>query len=94
MFPIFLSASRAHSSAGIDPNFPLVDQICRCHKLATTQDDRRRLQNLDRLEDWAEMNKILFNSEKCRPLYSGNKNAEHTYTMGDSWLGRTPSKRA
>lgn len=35
-----------------------------------------------RLEDWAERNKIPFNSEICRLLYSGNKNAEHIYTMG------------
>lgn len=62
--------------------------------LAITQDDRMRLQNLDRLEDWNERNKMPFSSEKWGLLYLGNKNAGHTYMMGIHGLEEPHQRKA
>uniref|UniRef100_A0A803SNX3 Reverse transcriptase domain-containing protein n=1 Tax=Anolis carolinensis TaxID=28377 RepID=A0A803SNX3_ANOCA len=43
--------------------------------IANTPEDRSRIQNdLDRLERWAETNKMKFNRDKCKILHFGRKN--------------------
>uniref|UniRef100_A0A803T2T7 Reverse transcriptase domain-containing protein n=1 Tax=Anolis carolinensis TaxID=28377 RepID=A0A803T2T7_ANOCA len=54
---------------------------------ANTPEDRSRIQNdLDRLERWAETNKMKFNRDKCKILHFGRKNGMQRYRMGDTWL--------
>uniref|UniRef100_A0A803TGS1 Reverse transcriptase domain-containing protein n=1 Tax=Anolis carolinensis TaxID=28377 RepID=A0A803TGS1_ANOCA len=55
--------------------------------IANTPEDRSRIQNnLDRLERWAETNKMKFNRDKCKILHFGRKNGMQRYRMGDAWL--------
>uniref|UniRef100_A0A803T8Q3 Reverse transcriptase domain-containing protein n=1 Tax=Anolis carolinensis TaxID=28377 RepID=A0A803T8Q3_ANOCA len=56
--------------------------------IANTPEDRSRIQNdLDRLERWAETNKMKFNRDKCKILHFGRKNGNQRYRMGDdAWL--------
>uniref|UniRef100_A0A803SMX6 Reverse transcriptase domain-containing protein n=1 Tax=Anolis carolinensis TaxID=28377 RepID=A0A803SMX6_ANOCA len=53
--------------------------------IASTPEDRSRIQNdLDRLERWAETNKMKFNRDKCKILHFGRKNGNQRYRMGDA----------
>uniref|UniRef100_A0A803THV8 Reverse transcriptase domain-containing protein n=1 Tax=Anolis carolinensis TaxID=28377 RepID=A0A803THV8_ANOCA len=55
--------------------------------IANTPEDRSRIQNdLNRLERWAETNKMKFNRDKCKILHFGRKNEMQRYRMGDAWL--------
>uniref|UniRef100_A0A803T7N4 Reverse transcriptase domain-containing protein n=1 Tax=Anolis carolinensis TaxID=28377 RepID=A0A803T7N4_ANOCA len=55
--------------------------------IANTPEERSRIQNdLDRLERWAETNKMKFNRDKCKILHFGRKNGMQRYRMGDTWL--------
>uniref|UniRef100_A0A803SSL5 Reverse transcriptase domain-containing protein n=1 Tax=Anolis carolinensis TaxID=28377 RepID=A0A803SSL5_ANOCA len=55
--------------------------------IANTPEERSRIQNdLDRLERWAETNKMKFNRDKCKILHFGRKNGNQRYRMGDTWL--------
>uniref|UniRef100_A0A803TIT8 Reverse transcriptase domain-containing protein n=1 Tax=Anolis carolinensis TaxID=28377 RepID=A0A803TIT8_ANOCA len=55
--------------------------------IANTPEERSIIQNdLDRLERWAETNKMKFNRDKCKILHFGTKNGMQRYRMGDAWL--------
>uniref|UniRef100_A0A803TJS6 Reverse transcriptase domain-containing protein n=1 Tax=Anolis carolinensis TaxID=28377 RepID=A0A803TJS6_ANOCA len=55
--------------------------------IANTPEDRSRIQNdFNRLERWAESNKMKFNRDKCKILHFGRKNGMQRYRMGDAWL--------
>uniref|UniRef100_A0A803TJV1 Reverse transcriptase domain-containing protein n=1 Tax=Anolis carolinensis TaxID=28377 RepID=A0A803TJV1_ANOCA len=55
--------------------------------IANTPEDRSRIQNdLNRLERWAETNKMKFNRNKCKILHFSRKNGMQKYRMGDTWL--------
>ena len=60
---------------------------------ANNQEDRKKIQNdLDRLEHWAENNRMKFNRDKCKVLHLGKRNQTHSYKMGHTWLSNTTSK--
>uniref|UniRef100_A0A803TV46 Reverse transcriptase domain-containing protein n=1 Tax=Anolis carolinensis TaxID=28377 RepID=A0A803TV46_ANOCA len=62
--------------------------------IANTPEDRSRIQNdLDRLERWAETNKMKFNRDKCKILHFGRKNGNQRYRMGDAWLDSSVCKK-
>ena len=62
--------------------------------IANTLEDRNKLQSdLDRLEHWAENNRMKFNRDKCQVLHLGKRNQMHSYKMGDTWLSNTTSKK-
>uniref|UniRef100_A0A803TCK4 Reverse transcriptase domain-containing protein n=1 Tax=Anolis carolinensis TaxID=28377 RepID=A0A803TCK4_ANOCA len=56
--------------------------------ITNTPEDRSRIQNdLNRLERWAETNKMKFNRDRCKILHFGRKNGMQRYKMGDdAWL--------
>uniref|UniRef100_A0A803TZL7 Reverse transcriptase domain-containing protein n=1 Tax=Anolis carolinensis TaxID=28377 RepID=A0A803TZL7_ANOCA len=55
--------------------------------IANTPENRSRIQNdLDRLERWAETNKMKFNRDKCKILHFSRKNGMQRYRMGNAWL--------
>ena len=57
-------------------------------------EDRNKIQNhLDRLEHWAENNRMKFNREKCKVLLLRKRNQLHSYKMGDTWLSNTTSEK-
>ena len=66
-------------------------KMCR---IANTLEDRNKIQNdLDRMEHWAESNRMKFNSDKCKVLHLGKGNQLHSYKMGDTSLSKTTSKK-
>uniref|UniRef100_A0A8D0DX11 Reverse transcriptase domain-containing protein n=1 Tax=Salvator merianae TaxID=96440 RepID=A0A8D0DX11_SALMN len=51
--------------------------------VANTREEKERIQkDLDKLEQWAETNRMTFNREKCKVLHLGKKNDNIQYRMG------------
>ena len=50
-------------------------------------------QDLDRLQEWADINKMRFNTDKCRVLHLGSRNQQHTYRLRNSLLESTEAER-
>ena len=62
--------------------------------IANTLEDRNKLQcDLDRLERWAENNRMKFNRDKCQVLHLGKRNQMHSYKMGDTWVSNTTNEK-
>ena len=59
-----------------------------------TDGDKQHLQNdLDRLVKWSEKWQMLFNFGKCKCLYTGHRNLNVNYKMGDTVLGTTVKEK-
>lgn len=62
--------------------------------VTSTLRDRIRIQNdLDKLENWSEINKVKFSKEKCKVLHLERKNQLHNYKMGNHWLGGSTAEK-
>ncbi|KAF7252760.1 RNA-directed DNA polymerase from mobile element jockey [Varanus komodoensis] len=62
--------------------------------IANTLEDRMKIQgDFDKLEHWAESNRMRFNKDKCQVLHLGKRNQRHRYKMGNMWLNRTEKEK-
>ncbi|KAF7245560.1 RNA-directed DNA polymerase from mobile element jockey [Varanus komodoensis] len=61
--------------------------------IANTHEDRMKIQgDLDKLEHWAQSNRMRYNKDKCQALHLGKRNQMHQYRMGIMWLNRIDKK--
>ena len=62
--------------------------------IANTLEDRNKIQNdLDRLQQWAENNRMKFNRDKYKVLNHKKRKQMHIYKMGDIWLNHITSEK-
>ena len=49
--------------------------------------------NLDRLEQWAQVNLVRFNKSKCKTLHLGQDNPHYQYKLGDDRIESSSAKK-
>ena len=49
--------------------------------------------NLDRLEQWAQVNLMTFNKSKCKILHMGQGNSHYQYKLGDERIEGSPAEK-
>ncbi|GAB0176062.1 mitochondrial enolase superfamily member 1 [Grus japonensis] len=49
--------------------------------------------DLDRLERWANANRIKFSKAKCKVLHIGRHNPKHSYRLGEEWIESGPEEK-
>ena len=49
--------------------------------------------DLDRLEQWAQVNLLRFNKSKCKILHLGQENPHYQYKLGDERIELSPIKK-
>ena len=86
--PVLFNIFTNYLDEGIEGVFIKFADDTKLGEVANTPEDRIRIQDdLDRLENWAKMNKMNFNGKKCKVLHLGRKNQMHHYRMGETCLG-------
>ena len=79
---------------GVKSNlFKFTDDTKIWGEVSTLVGRERLQQDLDRLQEWADINKTRFNTDKRRVLHLSSRNQQHTYRMGNSHLESTETER-
>ena len=73
--------------------FKFVDNTKIWGEVSTLVGRERLQQDLDRLQEWADINRMRFNTDKCRVPHVGSRNQQHTCNMGNSLLESTEAER-
>ena len=62
--------------------------------VANTPEGRDAIQrHLDRLEQWAKVNLMRFDKDKCKTLHLGRGNTHYQYKLGDEKIEHSPAKK-
>ena len=66
----------------------------RCGVQSTHQRRQDAIQwNLDRIEQWAQVNFVMFNKSKCETLHLGQGNPHYQYKLRDERIECSPGKK-
>ena len=57
--------------------------------VGTLEGSNRLQSDLDRLQGWADENRMGFNTNQCKVMYMGRNNRHHTYRLGNSPVSYT-----
>uniref|UniRef100_A0A7M4ES60 Reverse transcriptase domain-containing protein n=1 Tax=Crocodylus porosus TaxID=8502 RepID=A0A7M4ES60_CROPO len=73
--------------------FKFTDDTKLCGKVNTPAGRDRIQADLNRLEKWADQNRMQFNKDKCTVLHLGRGNQHYGYRLGAAPLGSTEAER-
>ena len=66
--------------------FKFADDTKMWGDMGTLEGCNRLQSDLDRLQGWADENRVGFNTDKCKVMHLGRNNRHHTYRLGNSPL--------
>ena len=61
--------------------------------VAVNTRDRMPFRDLDRLEQYAQVNLMSFNKTKCKIMHLNHSNLQYQYKLGDENIGHSPAKK-
>ena len=73
--------------------FKFADDTKMWGDVGTLEGSNRLQSDLDRLQGWADENRMGFNTDKCKVVRLGRNNRHHTYRLGNSPLVSTEAEK-